>query len=185
MQENLFARKEMAIAWKGFKPGSWSEGINLRDFIQKNYHPYHGDESFLEGPTEDTISLWSDVNARIQEEVRTRTINVDLERFSGIDNFEPGYIDKDKELVVGLQTDQPLKRIMNPYGGFRMVKNSLKAYGLKMDPELEARYQEYRKTHNQGVFDASNEMRTVRSVGDRSTRCIRSRPINRRVAIRG
>jgi formate C-acetyltransferase len=106
------------------------------------------------------------VNARIQEEVRTRTINVDLERFSGIDNFEPGYIDKDKELVVGLQTDQPLKRIMNPYGGFRMVKNSLKAYGLKMDPELEARYQEYRKTHNQGVFDAyTNEMRTVRSVG--------------------
>ena len=166
MQENLFARKEMAIAWKGFKPGSWSEGINLRDFIQKNYHPYHGDESFLEDPTEDTISLWSDVNARIQEEVRTRTINVDLERFSGIDNFEPGYIDKDKELVVGLQTDQPLKRIMNPYGGFRMVKNSLKAYGLKMDPELEARYQEYRKTHNQGVFDAyTNEMRTVRSVG--------------------
>lgn len=166
MQENLFARKEMAIAWKGFKPGSWSEGINLRDFIQKHYHPYHGDESFLEGPTEDTISLWSDVNARIQEEVRTRTINVDLERFSGIDNFEPGYIDKDKELVVGLQTDQPLKRIMNPYGGFRMVKNSLKAYGLKMDPELEARYQEYRKTHNQGVFDAyTNEMRTVRSVG--------------------
>jgi formate C-acetyltransferase len=166
LQENLFARKEMAIAWKGFKPGSWSEGINLRDFIQKNYHPYHGDESFLEGPTEDTISLWSDVNARIQEEVRTRTINVDLERFSGIDNFEPGYIDKDKELVVGLQTDQPLKRIMNPYGGFRMVKNSLKAYGLKMDPELEARYQEYRKTHNQGVFDAyTNEMRTVRSVG--------------------
>ncbi|HHT89715.1 MAG TPA: formate C-acetyltransferase [Firmicutes bacterium] len=156
----------MAIAWKGFKPGSWSEGINLRDFIQKHYHPYHGDESFLEGPTEDTISLWSDVNARIQEEVRTRTINVDLERFSGIDNFEPGYIDKDKELVVGLQTDQPLKRIMNPYGGFRMVKNSLKAYGLKMDPELEARYQEYRKTHNQGVFDAyTNEMRTVRSVG--------------------
>jgi formate C-acetyltransferase len=166
LQANLFARKEMAIAWKGFKPGSWSEGINLRDFIQKNYHPYHGDESFLEGPTEDTISLWSDVNARIQEEVRTRTINVDLERFSGIDNFEPGYIDKDKELVVGLQTDQPLKRIMNPYGGFRMVKNSLKAYGLKMDPELEARYQEYRKTHNQGVFDAyTNEMRTVRSVG--------------------
>ena len=166
MQANLFARKEMAIAWKGFKPGSWSEGINLRDFIQKHYHPYHGDESFLEGPTEDTISLWSDVNARIQEEVRTRTINVDLERFSGIDNFEPGYIDKDKELVVGLQTDQPLKRIMNPYGGFRMVKNSLKAYGLKMHPELEARYQEYRKTHNQGVFDAyTNEMRTVRSVG--------------------
>ena len=166
MQENLFARNEMAIAWEGFKPGPWSEGINLRDFIQKNYHPYYGDESFLEGPTEDTISLWDDVNARIQEEVRTRTINVDLERFSGIDNFAPGYIDKNKELVVGLQTDEPLKRIMNPYGGFRMVKNSLKAYGLKMDPELEARYQEYRKTHNQGVFDAyTNEMRTVRSVG--------------------
>ena len=87
---------------------------------------------------------------------------MDLERFSGIDNFEPGYIDKDKEVIVGLQTDEPLKRIMDPYGGFRMLKNALNAYGLEMDPELEERFNEYRKTHNQGVFDAyTKEMRTA------------------------
>lgn len=166
MQENLFNREEMAKAWEGFKPGQWSEEINVRDFIQKNYHPYYGDESFLENPTKDTTSLWDQANGLIQNEVRTKTINVDLERFSGIDNFPPGYIDQDKELIVGLQTDAPLKRIMNPYGGFRMLKNALDAYGLKMDPEMEKQYNEYRKTHNQGVFDAyTKEMRTVRSVG--------------------
>ena len=166
MQENLFNREELATAWEGFKPGQWSKEINVRDFIQKNYHPYYGDESFLENPTENTISLWDQANGLIQNEVRTKTINVDLERFSGIDNFPPGYIDKDKELIVGLQTDAPLKRIMNPYGGFRMLKNALDAYGLKMDPEMEKQYNEYRKTHNQGVFDAyTKEMRTVRSVG--------------------
>ena len=102
----------------------------------------------------------------IREEVKSRTIKVDLERFSGIDNFEPGYIDKDKEVIVGLQTDEPLKRIMDPYGGFRMLKNALNAYGLEMDPELEERFNEYRKTHNQGVFDAyTKEMRTARSAG--------------------
>ena len=166
MKENLFNRKEMAEAWKGFKPGKWSEEINLRDFIQKNYDPYYGDESFLESSTENTTSLWDQANELIQEEVRNKTVNVDLERFSGIDNFAPGYIDQSKEVIVGLQTDAPLKRIMNPYGGFRMVRNSLKAYGLEMDPELEERFLEYRKTHNDGVFDAyTDEMRTVRSAG--------------------
>ncbi|NMB01257.1 MAG: formate C-acetyltransferase [Firmicutes bacterium] len=156
----------MAIAWEGFKPGAWSEEINLRDFIQKNYEPYFGDESFLAGPTENTTSLWDEVNELIQNEVRARTVNVDLERFSGIDNFAPGYIDQDKETIVGLQTDAPLKRIMNPYGGFRMLKASLDAYGLEMDPEMEERFNEYRKTHNQGVFDAyTKEMRAVRSAG--------------------
>ncbi|HBG00025.1 MAG TPA: formate acetyltransferase, partial [Firmicutes bacterium] len=156
----------MVVAWEGFRPGQWSREINLRDFIQKNYDPYYGDESFLEGPTEETTSLWDGVNGRIQEEVRAKTVSVDLERFSGIDNFPPGYIDQGRERIVGLQTDAPLKRIMNPYGGFRMVQNSLSAYGLKMDPEMEKRYQEYRKTHNQGVFDAyTEEMRKARSVG--------------------
>lgn len=120
----------------------------------------------MEGPTDDTKSLWNKVDEMIQEEVRSKTIKVDLERFSGIDNFAPGYIDKDRELIVGLQTDEPLKRIMNPYGGFRMVKNALEAYGMEMDPDLEQKFNEYRKTHNQGVFDAyTKEMRTVRSVG--------------------
>ena len=166
MKENLFNRDEMAKAWEGFIPGKWSEGIDVRDFIQKNYNPYYGDASFLEGPTENTTSLWNKVDEMIQTEVRNKTINVDSERFSGIDNFEPGYIEADKEVVVGLQTDEPLKRIMNPYGGFRMLKNALDAYGLEMDPELEAKFTEYRKTHNQGVFDAyTTEMRKVRTVG--------------------
>ncbi|HPT61236.1 MAG TPA: formate C-acetyltransferase [Bacillota bacterium] len=166
MKQNLFDREEMAKAWEGFVPGNWSEEIDVRDFIQKNYTPYLGDQSFLEGPTDDTKSLWNKVDEMIQEEVRSKTIKVDLERFSGIDNFAPGYIDKDKELIVGLQTDEPLKRIMNPYGGFRMVKNALEAYGMEMDPDLEQKFNEYRKTHNQGVFDAyTKEMRTVRSVG--------------------
>jgi len=166
MKENLFNRDEMAKAWEGFIPGKWSEGIDVRDFIQKNYNPYYGDASFLQGPTENTTSLWNKVDEMIQTEVRNKTINVDLERFSGIDNFEPGYIEADKEVVVGLQTDEPLKRIMNPYGGFRMLKNALDAYGLEMDPELEAKFTEYRKTHNQGVFDAyTTEMRKVRTVG--------------------
>jgi len=166
MKENLFNRQEMAEAWKGFKPGKWSEGIDVRDFIQQNYEPYYGDASFLVGPSETTKQLWEKVNRMIQEEVRSKRIKVDLERFSGIDNFPPGYIDKDNELIVGLQTDEPLKRIMNPYGGFRMVKAALAAYGLEMDPEMEARFNEYRKTHNQGVFDAyTDEMRKVRSAG--------------------
>ena len=166
MKQNLFDREELAKAGEGFVPGNWSEEIDVRDFIQKNYTPYLGDQSFLEGPTDDTKSLWNKVDEMIQEEVRSKTIKVDLERFSGIDNFAPGYIDKDRELIVGLQTDEPLKRIMNPYGGFRMVKNALEAYGMEMDPDLEQKFNEYRKTHNQGVFDAyTKEMRTVRSVG--------------------
>lgn len=120
----------------------------------------------MEGPSARTARLWETVDRLIQEEVRSKTIKVDLERFSGIDNFPPGYIDKENEVVVGLQTDAPLKRIMNPYGGFRMLKSSLEAYGLQMDPELEAKFNEYRKTHNQGVFDAyTQEMRRARSAG--------------------
>lgn len=166
MKENLFARAEMAKAWKGFKQGAWSEEINLRDFIQQNYEPYFGDESFLASPTENTAELWDEVNSLIQKEVRNKTINVDLTRFSGIDNFPAGYINKDKEVIVGLQTDEPLKRIMNPYGGFRMLKNALNAYGLEIDAELEEKYNEYRKTHNDGVFDAyTSQMRKVRSAG--------------------
>ncbi|NMB19555.1 MAG: formate C-acetyltransferase [Firmicutes bacterium] len=156
----------MAEAWRGFKPGTWSKGLDVRDFIQQNYEPYDGDGGFLQDVTENTAQLWQGVNELIQEEVRTKSIRVDLERFSGIDNFSPGYIDREKELIVGLQTDQPLKRMINPYGGFRMVENALKAYGLTMDPAMAETFNEYRKTHNQGVFDAyTKEMKTVRSVG--------------------
>lgn len=163
---DLKNRKEMVEAWEGFDLGNWSEGIDTRDFIQRNYKPYEGDGDFLKEPSKNTKELRDEVNALILEEVKSKTIKVDLNHFSGIDNFEPGYIEKEKELIVGLQTDEPLKRIMNPYGGFRMVEGALKAYDLKMDPDMEEKFLEYRKSHNDGVFDAyTKEMRKVRTVG--------------------
>ena len=166
MRENLFGRPELARAGEGFKPGRWCETIDVRDFILSNYTPYYGDEGFLAEPTARSASLWCRGNDLIQEEGRYKTIKVDLERFSGSDNFPPGYIDQDNEIFVGLQTDEPLKRSMNPHGGFRMLNNSLDAYGLQMEPEREARVNEYRKTHNLGVVDAyTQEMRKVRAAG--------------------
>ena len=166
MRRDLFAREEMGKAWDGFRPGNWSREIDVRDFIQQNYEPYDGDDSFLADPTANTASLWQKVNDLIQEEVNTKSIRVDLHRFSGIDNFPPGYIEQEQEVIFGLQTDEPLKRIVNPYGGFRMVQNALTAYGLSLDTSMAETFNEYRKTHNQGVFDAyTTEMKRVRSVG--------------------
>lgn len=163
---NLFDNEQFKKAWEGFNDGDWADEINVRDFIQQNYTPYEGDDSFLVGPTQKTKTLWNEVNDMIVEEVKSKKIKVDLERFSGINNFDAGYIDKDNEVIFGLQTDEPMKRIMNPYGGFRMVENSLKAYGLEMDPVIKEKFNEYRKTHNQGTFDSyTKEMRTFRSVG--------------------
>ena len=153
-------------AWRGFKKGNWSENIDTRDFIQLNYTPYEGDESFLAEPTERTKNLWKKAEDLILEEVRTKTVKVDTTRVSGINNFPAGYLDKENELIVGFQTDEPMKRIVNPYGGYRMVTNSLDAYGLKMDPTIEKYFNEFRKTHNQGVFDAyTSQMRKARTVG--------------------
>lgn len=164
--KKLFEIEEYKNAWEGFEEGKWSEDINVRDFIQQNYKPYTGDDSFLESTTENTLNLWNKVSDMIQDEVKNKTIKVDLEKFSGIDNFEPGYIEKEKELIVGLQADEPLKRIMNPYGGFRMVESSLQAYNLEIDEQMKSNFQEFRKSHNQGVFDAyTDEMRKVRTVG--------------------
>ncbi|MDU5214925.1 MAG: formate C-acetyltransferase [Finegoldia magna] len=163
---NLFDNEQFKKAWEGFNDGDWADEINVRDFIQQNYTPYEGDDSFLVGPTQKTKTLWKEVNDMIVEEVKSKKIKVDLERFSGINNFDAGYIDKDNEVVFGLQTDEPMKRIMNPYGGFRMVENSLKAYDLEMDPVIKEKFNEYRKTHNQATFDAyTKEMRTFRSAG--------------------
>lgn len=153
-------------AWRGFKTGNWSENIDTRDFIQLNYTPYEGDESFLAEPTERTKNLWKKAEDLILEEVRTKTVKVDTTRVSGINNFPAGYLDKENELIVGFQTDEPMKRIVNPYGGYRMVTNSLDAYGLKMDPTIKKYFNEFRKTHNQGVFDAyTSQMRKARTVG--------------------
>ena len=153
-------------AWRGFKKGNWSENIDTRDFIQLNYTPYEGDESFLAEPTERTKNLWKKAEDLILEEVRSKTVKVDTTRVSGINNFPAGYLDKENELIVGFQTDEPMKRIVNPYGGYRMVTNSLDAYGLKMDPTIEKYFNQFRKTHNQGVFDAyTSQMRKARTVG--------------------
>ncbi len=152
--------------WANFTKGLWMETVDVRDFIQKNYLPYEGDSSFLEDKTERTKNLWDKAEELIKEEILTGKVNIDTTRFSGINNYEPGYLDKQNELIVGYQSDEPLKRIVNPYGGYRMVSNSLNAYGHKMDETVEAEFNKYRKTHNQGVFDAyTKEMRAARSAG--------------------
>ncbi|WP_017212741.1 formate C-acetyltransferase [Clostridium beijerinckii] len=152
--------------WKGFKNGTWQEGIDVRNFIQKNYKIYEGDGSFLEEKTERTSKVWDKAYALIVEEVKKGIIDVATDRVSGIDNYDPGYIDRDNEVIVGLQTDAPLKRIVNPFGGMRMVQSSLKEYGYELDPEINKNFSKYRKTHNEGVFDAyTKEIRAARSAG--------------------
>ncbi|GEA30125.1 MULTISPECIES: formate C-acetyltransferase [Clostridium] len=152
--------------WEGFKNGTWQEGIDVRNFIQKNYKLYEGDGSFLEEKTERTSKVWDKAYALIVEEVKKGIIDVATDIVSGIDNYDPGYIDRDNEVIVGLQTDAPLKRIVNPFGGMRMVQSSLKEYGYELDPEINKNFSKYRKTHNEGVFDAyTKEIRAARSAG--------------------
>lgn len=141
--------------------------INVRDFIQKNYTEYLGDASFLCSATERTNNLWNKCKDLLkQEQENGGVLDVETSTFSGIINFKPGYIDKYNELIVGLQTDAPLKRIMNPYGGMRMVEQSLKAYNYEMDETLHSHFKEFRKTHNQGVFDVyTDEIRKARHTG--------------------
>ncbi len=152
--------------WDGFKNGTWQEGIDVRNFIQKNYKLYEGNSSFLEDKTEKTSKVWAKAYELIVEEVKKGIIDVATDRVSGIDNYDPGYIDKDNEVIVGLQTDAPLKRIVNPFGGMRMVQSSLKEYGYELDKNIEEYFPKYRKTHNEGVFDAyTKEIRAARSAG--------------------
>ncbi len=153
--------------WNGFKGRLWKEEINVRDFIQKNYKPYDGDESFLEGPTEATNKLWGRLQ-ELQKEERAKggVLDMETEVVSGLTAYGPGYIDesmKDLEKVVGLQTDKPLKRAFMPYGGIKMAEEACKNYGYEPNPELHKIFTEYHKTHNQGVFDAyTPEMRKAR-----------------------
>ncbi|MXR69121.1 formate C-acetyltransferase [Shewanella sp. JBTF-M18] len=141
-------------AWEGFTPGDWKSEVNVRDFIQKNYTPYEGDESFLAGATEATSALWDKVMEGIKQENRTHApVDFDTDKVSTITSHEAGYIDQNLETIVGLQTDAPLKRAMLPNGGIRMVEGSCAAYGRELDPNIKYVYSELRKTHNQGVFD--------------------------------
>lgn len=154
------------MEYRGFKGQKWQEEINVRDFIQENYTPYEGDDSFLVGVSEKTGKLFAIVEDLINKEIREGYRNADTTRFSSIDGFDAGYIDRDNEVIVGLQTDEVLKRIVNPYGGYRMVEQSLEAYGQEMDPVQAKYFKEFRKTHNEGVFDAyTKDMRKARTVG--------------------
>lgn len=157
----------MTTAWNGFKTGNWNKEIDVRDFIQLNYTPYEGDASFLAGESERTKKLWDEVAELCKKEIANGgTLDVDTTTITAIDAYKPGYIDKELEQIVGLQTDAPLKRAIMPYGGIRMVENSCKAYGYELDPEVSKIFTKYRKTHNQGVFDAyTKEMRACRKSG--------------------
>ena len=153
-------------AWNGFAAGEWQRSIDVRSFIQKNWTPYLGDDAFLAGPTQRTKAVWKRCEELLLQELMDGILDVDTHRVSGIDNYAPGYIDKENEVIVGLQTDAPLKRIVNLYGGTRMAKSALEQYGYQLDPEIEAHFTEYRKTHNEGVFDAYPERtRAARHAG--------------------
>lgn len=149
-----------------FVTGKWTEDIHVRDFISRNYTPYNGDESFLAQPTENTLRLWDKVKVlKKAEKDAGGVLDVDASVVSTILSHAPGYIDKDLEAIVGLQTDAPLKRAIMPFGGVRLVKTSLEAYGYEMDPKVEEIFN-YRKTHNDGVFDAyTPEMKRARHTG--------------------
>ncbi len=140
-------------AWEGFTPGLWQKEINVRDFVQQNYEPYHGDESFLEPATDRTKKLWAKLTELFVEERKKGVLDVS-QIPSSITAHGPGYIDKDAEVIVGLQTEAPLKRAIMPNGGFRMVLSALKTYGYEPDPHVVETFTKYRKTHNEGVFDA-------------------------------
>ncbi|HCJ8466333.1 TPA: formate C-acetyltransferase [Escherichia coli] len=141
-------------AWQNFNNGIWQEKIDVRDFIQKNYTPYEGDASFLETASDDTKKLWEKVMEGVKQENLTHApLDFDLDIVSTITSHKAGYIEKDKEKIVGLQTDKPLKRALIPNGGIKMINSSCKAYGKELNPEINKIFTEYRKTHNQGVFD--------------------------------
>ncbi len=153
--------------WKGFTTNVWQKEVNVRDFILSNFEPYQGDESFLEPPTEATSALWDHVmDLTKKERENGGVLDMDTEIVSTITSHGPGYLDKDLEKVVGVQTDEPFKRSLQPFGGIRMAKQACESYGFKLNEEVERIFTDYRKTHNQGVFDAyTDEMKLARKVG--------------------
>ncbi len=155
----------MREEWNSFNRGIWEKEINIRDFIQKNYTPYEGDESFLEGPTENTKKLW-DIVLDLSEQERKAggVLDMDTKIISSITSHGPGYLDKNLETIVGFQTDKPFKRALQPYGGIRMAVKACEENGYHVDPEIVDFFKKHRKTHNDGVFDVyTPEMRACRS----------------------
>ena len=155
----------MRTEWNGFTGGEWEREDNVRDFIQKNYHPYDGDESFLAPPTQDTLDLWDQVMELSRKEREAGgVLDMDTKVISTITSHAPGYLNQEKEKIVGLQTDKPFKRALQPYGGIRMAQKACADNGYTLDPEVEEFFSTHRKTHNAGVFDAyTPEMRACRS----------------------
>ena len=153
-------------AWRNFNEGVWTKEINVRDFIMNNITPYEGDSSFLKGPTQRTKNLYAKVEELFREENRKGgVLDVDTEHVSSILAFAPGYIDRENEIIVGLQTDAPLKRAVNPFAGFRNAEQACEAYGYKMSDEIKKSYV-YRTTHNDGVFRAyTDTMKKARHAG--------------------
>ena len=152
--------------WNGFEKGDWQDEINVRDFIQHNYTPYEGNSDFLANPTEKTRKLWDEVLElyKKEKEAKGGVLDIDTKTISTVNSHEAGYINKDLEEIVGLQTDAPLKRAIMPFGGIRIVEKSCEAYDRKVDPEVEEIFHKYRKTHNDGVFDAyTPDIRAARS----------------------
>lgn len=152
--------------YKDFKSGQWQSNIDVEDFIQHNLSSYEGDESFLAPISSKTQKLWTKCEALLAEEVKLGVLDIDLENVSGVNHFKPGYINKEDEVIVGLQSDAPLKRIINPYGGYRLVESILQTYGRQVPPVLQQAFEDWNKTHNQGVFDVyTRDMLNARSSG--------------------
>lgn len=162
---NRFQTTNPQDAWAGFEPGPWQDSINVRDFIQRNYAPYDGDAAFLAGPTAKTQSLWETLEAKyLSVERAQRVFDVDTQTPADIDAFGPGYISDDDDVIVGLQTDVPLKRAMMPNGGWRMVETAIKEAGKEPNPDIKKIFTSYRKTHNDAVFDIyTPQIRAARS----------------------
>ncbi|MDE6142274.1 MAG: formate C-acetyltransferase [Bacilli bacterium] len=156
----------MKSEWRLFKSGNWSETIDVANFIALNYKEYKGDESFLVKSTDSTLSVWHKCEELLKEELKKHVLDIDTENFTGINSFRPGYIDKDNEVIVGLQTDAPLKRGVNPFGGIRLAEKELEVYGYTMDKTKLDNFKSWRKTHNDGVFDAyDSTIRAARHAG--------------------
>ena len=159
-------KEETVGFYKGFNGGKWQENIDVADFIKANYKEYKGDDSFLSPISSKTKKVWEKCEKLLHKEAKVGLLDVELDAVSGITSFKPGYIDKKNEVVVGLQTDKPLKRIVNLYGGTRMADKALEAYNKKLNPTLEKHFKEFRKTHNDGVFDVyTPEIRRARKAG--------------------
>jgi formate C-acetyltransferase len=156
----------MHKTWESFKAGVWQSELNVEDFISQNFTVYYGDDQFLAPISSNTKAVWERCEVLLKEEQRLGVLDIEMDAISGINNFKPGYILKDKESIVGLQTDAPLKRIINPYGGIKLASKIVEGYGRKMKPEFEIFFNDYSKTHNQGVFDAyTPEMKKARHTG--------------------